>query len=140
MAIAKAGGLSVDELAERLSRVCTLMGAGELEEAARAAGAAELVAAVLAALRGDEPMARSALERRLDTLDDRMAAAGFGIVTGATKGVPTLPGNSPGHPVVHRWTCPAAHPCELLASAELYPEAPVCAMTGRPFVYDRVRQ
>ncbi|MCX5238665.1 hypothetical protein OG824_26035 [Streptomyces prunicolor] len=135
MAIAKAGGLSVDELAERLSRVCTFMGAGELEETARAAGAAELVAAVLAALRGDEPMARSVLERRLDTLDDRMAAAGFGNVTRGTRGMPTLPGNSPGHPVAHRWNCPAAHPCELLASAESHPEAPVCAMTGRPFVY-----
>ncbi|MEU2930729.1 hypothetical protein ABZ636_37810 [Streptomyces sp. NPDC007251] len=129
----------MDELAERLSRVCTLMGAGELEEAAREAGAAEVVGAVLAALRGDEPVARSVLERRLDTLDDRMAAAGFGIVTRAAKGLPTLPGNSPGRPVVHRWTCPAAHLCERVSSAELYPEAPVCAMTGRPFVYDRVR-
>ncbi|MCL7427088.1 hypothetical protein [Streptomyces sp. YS415] len=129
----------MDELAERLSRVCTLMGAGDLEEAAREANATELLGAVLAALRGDEPMARSVLERQLDTLDDRMATAGFGIVTRAAKGMPTLPGNSPGRPVVHRWTCPAAHPCERLPSAELYPEAPVCAMTGRPLVYGRAR-
>lgn len=129
----------MDELAERLSRVCALMGEGELEEAAREAGAAELVAAVLAALRGDEPMARSVLERRLDTLDDRLAAAGFGTVTRAARSFQALPGNGVGRPVVHRWTCPAAHPCERVSSAELHPEAPVCAMTGRPFVYGRVR-
>ncbi|MEV0640997.1 hypothetical protein AB0I77_39975 [Streptomyces sp. NPDC050619] len=129
----------MDELAERLGRVCTLMGEGELEEAARQAGAEELVTAILTALRGGEPVSRSVLEQRLDTLDDRMAAAGFGIVTTAAKNYQSLPGAGGGRPVVHRWTCPAAHPCERVSSTELRPEAPVCAVTGRPFVYGRVR-
>ncbi|MFI6564202.1 hypothetical protein [Streptomyces sp. NPDC050534] len=129
----------MDELAERLGRVCTFMEEGELEEAAREAGAQDLVAAILAALRAGEPASHLALERWLDSLDDRMAAAGFGVVTRDTKSYQPLPGAGGGHHVAQRWNCPAAHPCERVASRERRPEAPMCAMTDRPFVYGPAR-
>ncbi|MFG3288864.1 hypothetical protein ACGF3G_08655 [Streptomyces sp. NPDC048179] len=129
----------MDELAERLGRVCTFMEEGELEEAAHEAGASDLVVAILTAVRGGQQASPSALERWLDSLDDRMAAAGFGVVTRAAKSYQPLPGTGGGRHVSHRWACPAAHPCERVASPELRPDAPMCAMTGRPFVYGPVR-
>ncbi|KUL21385.1 hypothetical protein [Streptomyces regalis] len=137
--ITEAGDPSVDELAERFGRVCTLVGEGELEEAACEADAEEIVTAILHALRGRAHLTQSALHQLLDALDDRMAAAGFGIVTRSSKGYQPLPGTSGGRPVIHRWTCPAAQPCGRFPSTELHPEAPVCAATGRPFVHGRVR-
>lgn len=128
----------MDELAERLGRLCALLTDDGWEEAVREAGAEEVVTEILDALRGRAHLTPSALGQRLDTLDDHMASAGFGNVTRSPRGYQPLPGSGGGRPVVHRWTCPAAHACGRVPSRERYPEAPVCAATGLPFVPGRV--
>ncbi|MGV9598028.1 hypothetical protein ACWDR1_15310 [Streptosporangium sandarakinum] len=126
------------DAAERIRRLCTAMEDGEFHSLVDEAGAGDVVARLLTAIReaGGDP---SALVKDLDALDEAMATLGVGPVTRPERAYRALPGTGRGHPVVHAWTCPAAVPCDRVEVAARDAGPPRCAATDRPLTSVRVR-
>ncbi|NJP29586.1 hypothetical protein FLW53_36400 [Microbispora sp. SCL1-1] len=127
----------VSEIAERIERVCTLLGDGELEACADQAGAGEILTRILAAL-GDSEYDDPALVRDLDALDGAMAECGFGAVTQPERVYQPLDGSGAGHPVVQAWVCPAHRRCSRVEPVAGTRQPPMCAATRHQLALVRV--
>jgi hypothetical protein len=127
----------VAEIAERIERLCTLLGEDELRAYADQAGASEVLTRIVAALRADE-RDDTAVLRDLDALDEATARLGLGAVTQPEREYQPLDGCSGGHPVVHAWICPVRRRCSRVEPVAGTSQSPVCAATGRPLTLVRV--
>lgn len=128
----------MDEVAERLARLCAQAGDGGLRERAGRFGAGAEWDRVCAAVRSGALGPEVAAD--LDALDDAFARHGVdGLTTGGRGYEPLRGGRS--RPVVTVWACPADRACARLEPQEgrwarLRP-APRCGLTGSPLVSRR---
>lgn len=123
------------DLADRLDRLCRLLGGGELARRAREYGVAEQLERVLGALRaGTDP---ERVRADLDALDEGFARHGIDGLTTRTRAYQPLSGTV-GHPVLRGWVCPAAHRCSRFTGHDTgAPDGdagPVCEALGTPLV------
>ncbi|GAA4935791.1 hypothetical protein ACFPM3_06020 [Streptomyces coeruleoprunus] len=142
----------MDEVAERLGRLCAQAGGGALAERAARYGVGDVLDRLQEAVRSGT--AGPGLLADLRELDEAFARHGIdGLTTGARAYVPFAGGRP--HPVVTLWGCPADRPCnrlepraaqEVRAAARDSREArtgdaepPLCALTGAPLRARRFR-
>ncbi|MFJ4355962.1 hypothetical protein ACIP25_06650 [Streptomyces massasporeus] len=123
------------DLADRLDRLCRLLGGGELTRRAREYGVAEHLERVLGAVRdGTDP---ERVRADLDALDEAFARHGFDGLTTRTRAYQPLSGTV-GHPVLRGWVCPAAHRCSRFSQHDTGTPGgdagPVCEALGTPLV------
>ncbi|GGV82914.1 hypothetical protein ABZ178_27380 [Streptomyces massasporeus] len=123
------------DLADRLDRLCRLLGGGELTRRAREYGVAEYLERVLGAVRdGTDP---ERVRADLDALDEGFARHGIDGLTTRTRAYQPLSGTV-GHPVLRGWVCPAAHRCSRFTRHDTGTPGgdagPVCEALGTPLV------
>ncbi|MFE1947231.1 hypothetical protein [Streptomyces massasporeus] len=123
------------DLADRLDRLCRLLGGGELARRAREYGVAEHLERVLGAVRdGTDP---EWIRADLDALDEAFARHGIDGLTTRTRAYQPLSGTV-GHPVLRGWVCPAAHRCSRFTQHDTGTPGgdagPVCEALGTPLV------
>ncbi|MBM7093697.1 hypothetical protein ABZ606_10485 [Streptomyces sp. NPDC012461] len=133
----------MDEVAERLARLCMQAGDDGLRLSAERFGVAgelaRLVAAARAGTRGPSVTAD------LDALDDAFARHGIdGLTLGDRAFEPLRGGRS--RPVVTVWACPAGIACSRLEPQEQQgrrgrgrEEPPHCGLAGEPLVSRKFR-
>ncbi len=128
-----AGG-GVDEVAERLGRLC-VQAHGELRQFAERFDVAGVLRRVATAVRhGGSPDAD--LLADLDRLDDAFARHGVdGLTTSARGYEPWRPPG--GHAVVAMWACPAARHCSRMVPQD-GGEQPYCGLVDAPFGTRRI--
>ncbi|MET7458239.1 hypothetical protein ABZT03_41715 [Streptomyces sp. NPDC005574] len=123
------------DVADRLERLCRLLGGGELARRAGEYGVAGPLERVLGALRAGRDPER--VRADLDALDEGFARHGIDGLTTRTRAYQPLSGTV-GHPVLRGWVCPAAHRCArftpLDTGAAHADAAPVCEALGTPLV------
>lgn len=123
------------DVADRLARLCRLLGGGEL---ARRAGQYQVdgqLERILDALRsGTDP---ERVRADLDALDEGFARNGIDGLTTGTRAYQPVPGTV-GHEVLRGWVCPAARRCSRFAeedaAAPVAGAGPVCQALGTPLV------
>ncbi|MFG2332464.1 hypothetical protein ACGFMM_22905 [Streptomyces sp. NPDC048604] len=123
------------DVADRLERLCRLLGGGELARRAREYGVEEPLERVLGAVRaGAGP---EGLRADLDALDEGFARHGIDGLTTRTRAYQPLAGTV-GHPVLRGWVCPAARRCSRFtedeAGAPVGAAGPSCEALGTPLV------
>jgi hypothetical protein len=123
------------DVADRLERLCRLLGGGELARRAREYAVAEQLERVLGALRaGSDP---ERVRADLDALDEGFARHGIDGLTTRTRAYQPLSGTV-GHPVLRGWVCPAAHRCSRFVPRDTAAPAsdagPVCEALRTPLV------
>ncbi|MGW0291111.1 hypothetical protein [Streptomyces tuirus] len=123
------------DLADRLDRLCRLLGGGELARRARKYGVAEHLERVLGAVRdGTDP---ERVRADLEALDEGFARHGIDGLTTRTRAYPRLSGTV-GHPVLRGWVCPATHRCSRFTQHDTGTPGgdagPVCEALGTPLV------
>ncbi|MFF7736519.1 MULTISPECIES: hypothetical protein [unclassified Streptomyces] len=122
------------DLADRIDRLCRLLGGGELARRAREYGVAEHLERVLGAVRdGTDP---ERIRADLEALDEGFARHGIDGLTTRTRAYQRLPGTV-GHPVLRGWVCPAAHRCSRFTQHGATPDGdagPVCEALGTPLL------
>ncbi|MGW0292054.1 hypothetical protein [Streptomyces tuirus] len=130
---------AMDEVAERLGRLCAQAGGGALAERAARYGVGDVFDRLKEAVCSG--VARHRLLADLRELDEAFARNGIdGLTTGTRAYVPLNGGRA--HPVVTLWGCPAARPCSRLEPREAQArvgdaEAPLCALSGTPLLSRR---
>ncbi|WP_406858972.1 hypothetical protein ABZO31_01490 [Streptomyces sp. HUAS MG47] len=123
------------DVADRLDRLCRLLGGGELARRAREYGVEEPLERVLGAVRaGTEP---ERVRADLDALDEGFARHGVDGLTTRTRAYPSLPGTVE-HMTLRGWVCPAARRCSRFtehdAGAPDGVAGPVCEALGTALV------
>ncbi|MFI6288219.1 hypothetical protein ACIBCM_26320 [Streptomyces sp. NPDC051018] len=130
--------MAVDEVAEKLARLCPQAEGDSLAEHAREYGAGEVLDRLTAAVRAGE--GGPAVAADLHALDEAFARHGIdGLTTGA-RGYETPRGGRE-HPVVTVWACPAPRPCSRLVprqDGERDGAGPPCALSGLRLVSRRI--
>ena len=116
----------MSETDTRIELLCQAMEQSNLRGYAVRAGAGDILQRILAAVASGDYGPK--LDRDLDELDDAMAMAGLGAVTGANRGIPDT---KTSHPVVDVWVCSAPRPCGRAVPAGGSAPAPTCAATGQ---------
>ncbi|MEU3490526.1 hypothetical protein [Streptomyces massasporeus] len=123
------------DLADRLDRLCRLLGGSELARRAREYGVAEHLERVLGAVRDGTDLER--IRADLDALDEAFARHGIDGLTTRTRAYQPLSGTV-GHPVLRGWVCPAAHRCSRFTQHDTGTPGgdagPVCEALGTPLV------
>jgi hypothetical protein len=128
-------GGGVNEVAERLGRLCVQADEAQLREYAERFGAAGVLLGVVTALRHGGSRDPDILAD-LDRLDDAFARNGVdGLTTGARGYEPWRIAGS--HAVVAVWVCPAARSCSRMVSRDGV-EQPHCGLIDAPFRSDRI--
>lgn len=125
----------MQDLADRLDRLCRMLGGGELARRAREYGVAEHLERVLDAVRsGTDP---ERVRDDLEALDEGFARHGIDGLTTRTRAYRPLSGTV-GHPVLRGWVCPAAQRCsrftQLDTGAPGGDADPVCEALATPLV------
>ncbi|MBB2910636.1 hypothetical protein FHS43_001899 [Streptosporangium becharense] len=123
------------DTADRIKRLCVLLEEDDIWDYTEEAGAGHILRQIVTAIGTGAP--DDTLRRRLDAIDDAMAAAGFGTVTRSARVFRPLP-HARGHPVVHAWVCPARVPCARAETHAGRGGPPVCAATGQPLALVRL--
>ncbi|WP_418955371.1 hypothetical protein [Streptomyces tritici] len=119
------------DVADRLDRLCRLLGGGELARRAQEYGVAEQLERVLGAVRGGTDPER--MRADLDALDEGFARHGVDGLTTRTRAYQRLSGTV-GHPVLRGWVCPAARRCSRFTEHEQGAAGPVCEALGTALV------
>ncbi|MER6430729.1 hypothetical protein ABT272_23755, partial [Streptomyces sp900105245] len=131
---------SMDEIAERLARLCAQAGDDGLRERAERYGVGEALTRLGQAARAGSRTA--AVTADLDALDDAFARHGIDGLTVGPRGFEPLRGGR-AHPVVTVWGCPAEASCSRLEPQERQRGSrtppPACALTGTPLVPRKIR-
>jgi hypothetical protein len=130
----------VDEIAERLARLCTQAGPDLRKRAVRYGVGDVLVRLVTvtgsdAAAAPGSPASPADLRSDLDRLDEAFARHGIDGLTTGPRAYQRWPG-ADGHPMVALWACPAAQPCARLVPGD---DRPRCALLDEPFVTRRIQ-
>ncbi|MFJ3714844.1 hypothetical protein [Streptomyces sp. NPDC090057] len=130
----------MDEIAERLARLCVQAGDGGLRERAERYGVGGALTRLGEAARSGSRAPEVAED--LDALDDAFARHGIDGLTVGPRALPPLRGGR-AHPVVTVWGCPAGAACSRLEPQERRDGArtppPSCGLTGVPLVSRRTR-
>ncbi|MFG2883595.1 hypothetical protein ACGFYV_15050 [Streptomyces sp. NPDC048297] len=132
----------MDEIGERLARLCAQAGEEGFREWAERYGAGEALARLGQAARSG--LRTPAVTADLDALDDAFARHGIdGLTVGARAFEPLRGGRA--HPVVTAWGCPAEESCSRLepqqreqpeqrSDSSRTPPPPRCWLTEAPLV------
>jgi len=123
----------VDEVAERLARLCPQAGA-DLRERAVRYGVDGALARVVTAGRAGAANAADVLAD-LDRLDEAFARHGIDGLTTGPRAYQRWPASG-GHPVVALWACPAARPCARLEPGAVRPQ---CGLLDEPLTTRRIQ-
>lgn len=126
----------MDEIAERLGRLCAQADGGALFERAARYGVADTVERLTSAVRAGE--ADSGLAADLDVVDEAFAKHGIDGLTSGPRGYEPWRGGG-GHPMVVMWACPAARPCSRLVPRDDTVPRPHCALADTPFTHRRIQ-
>jgi hypothetical protein len=124
---------------ERVERLCGLLADATFWQLADEAGVAEaLMRVVTTTCEGSPGATDHGLVADLDSLDEAMARAGFGMVTHPDRNFRRLPGSSG----VYFWECPAPRPCSRVVTVpDINSAEPAsCPITGHPLRRMRLQQ
>lgn len=126
----------MDEIAERLGRLCAQAEDGALRERAAQYGAADVLERLTRAIRLGAT--RHHLAADLDALDEVFARHGIDGLTSGPRAYEPWRGGDAAHPLVATWACPARQPCSRLAARDDAARRPRCALGDRFFVARRI--
>ncbi|MFF2202161.1 hypothetical protein [Streptomyces sp. NPDC058145] len=130
----------MDEIAERLARLCAQAGDDGLRERAERYGVGDALTRLGEAARSGSRAPTVTAD--LDALDDAFARHGIDGLTVGPRGLDPLRGGR-AHPVVTVWGCPAEAACSRLEPQERRRASrtppPSCGLTGIPLVSRKIR-